>query len=255
MMLIVIWPIFFDVTIMFYSLWYFGWELFYAIVLADGSSVLHLMGAFVGFGAGVLYVKKGWVNCENWDLFAVMKGTYGRYGDENTTVGSHADPSLLFGKDVAVSDIATAEVEESARRKLPKRGSMIEKIYGMIDRGQMMEAAEEMISLRMQDSYAQLDEPHLKRLAAGLLKAEMPDDAEIYLEEYVERFPDECAWARARLAQILVALRKRPNAALQQLKQVRLSQLNHEQQSRAKKIASEAKRQVKAGIKDAEPDW
>ena len=66
----------FDVTILWYSAWYLGWQV---ISLAwggfgIGSAALHLMGAAVGFGVGVLYVKKDWVDCENWDLFRVLSG-------------------------------------------------------------------------------------------------------------------------------------------------------------------------------------
>ena len=83
----------------------------------------------------------------------------------------------------------------------------------------------------------------------------MPDDAEMYLEEYIERYPDDCTWARLRMAHLLLTHHRQPNAALQMLKRVRLSQLSEDQQRSAKKIAGEAKKQVKAGIQDAEPEW
>ena len=38
------------------------------------SQVLHLMGAGLGFGIGVVMLKKGWVDCEGWDLFSVWAG-------------------------------------------------------------------------------------------------------------------------------------------------------------------------------------
>ena len=107
----------------------------------------------------------------------------------------------------------------------------------------------------MEDSDATVGEPILKKLAVGLLRANMPEDAEIYLEEYVERFPDDCSWARVRLAHLLVALHKRPAASLAMLKKVRLSELADEQKVNARKIAAIAKKQVKAGVQDAEPQW
>ncbi len=125
----------------------------------------------------------------------------------------------------------------------------------MIDCGDFIGASEEMLTHQLQDSDSQFNESRLKKLAIGLLRANMPDDAEIYLEEYVERFPDAAAWARVRLAQVLLVHHKRPSAALAELKQVRLSQLSEDQRTAAKKMAAAAKKQIKAGVLDAEPEW
>ena len=73
-------------------------------------------------------------------------------------------------------------------------------------------------------------------------------------EEYVERFPEDDAWARVRCAEIYVANR-RPNVALQTLKQVRLSRLSAEDQQKAKRTVRAAKRLVAEGVEDAEPEW
>jgi hypothetical protein len=227
---------------MWYACLYLGWELVsWTLLYGMGMSTaaLHLSGAFIGFGAGVLYLKKGWVDCENWDLFRVWSGNYGRYADSNTTVSS----------DVAVKD----DLPDDSR---PKRNyKRLKKINEMIDSGDFIGASEEMLTHQMQDSDSQFDESRLKRLAIGLLRANMPDDAEIYLEEYVERFPDAAMWARVRLAQVLLVHHKRPSAALVELKQVRLSQLTEEQRTTAKKMAVVAKKQIKAGVLDAELEW
>jgi len=242
----------FEVTIMGYALWYFAWEVV-SFVMSDfgaGTAALHLMGAAIGFGVGVLYLKKDWVDCENWDLFRVLSGNYGRFADASTTVGSHADPVLMFGtSDVAVKDSVP---DTSHRTKVSKR---LAAINDLIDAGDSITASEKMFDLRMQDHKSQLTEKRLKKLSLGLLRADMPDDAEIYLEEYNERFPEDAAWARVRMAQLLLTHHKRPAAALAMLKQVRLSQLNAELQTLAKKVASVAKKLVKSGVEDAEPEW
>lgn len=242
-----------DVTIMWYACFYLGWELVSWTLLHGmgmSTSALHLSGAIIGFGAGVLYLKKGWVDCENWDLFRVMSGNYGRFADSSTTVSSYANPELMFGKgDVSVKDDIP---NESQSKRNSKR---LNRINEMIDGGDFIGASDEMLSLRMQDSDSQFNETRLKKLAIGLLRANMADDAEIYLEEYVERFPDAVAWARVRLAQVLLVHHKRPAAALVELKQVRLSQLTDDQQTAAKKMAVAAKKQIKAGVLDAEPEW
>ncbi len=156
----------------------------------------------------------------------------------------------MFGhSNVAVKD----DVPDTSRRsKVSKR---LGKINELIDAADFITASEHMFDLRMQDHSSKLTGQRLKKMGQGLLRAEMPDEAEMYLEEYIERFPEEAAWARVRIAQLLLTHHKRPSAALATLKQVRLSQLTSEMQTLAKKIASAAKKQVKAGVEDAEPEW
>ncbi|MEO2031521.1 MAG: rhomboid family intramembrane serine protease [Planctomycetaceae bacterium] len=76
----------FEVSIFAYAMFYIVWETVWLVLFQFQMSTpaLHLIGIAVGLVAGALYVKKGWVDCENWDLFAVMAGTYGRFGDEAT---------------------------------------------------------------------------------------------------------------------------------------------------------------------------
>ena len=119
---VVFWAMFrlflFQLSIFAYAMFYIVWEIFWLLIFQFQMSTpaLHLIGSIVGFTAGTLYVKKGWVDCENWDLFAVMAGTHGRFGDETTTVGSHADASLLFGKDVDVAEFLVPESLQSRRQ-------------------------------------------------------------------------------------------------------------------------------------------
>lgn len=241
-----------DITIMTFAVLYLGWDLLSFILFHGGgmgTPALHLSGAAIGLGVGVVMVKKDWVNCENWDIFNVMAGTYGREADKTIAVGSHADPTIMFGHaNVAVSDDLP---DTSHRAKVSKR---MQKIYDLIDAGDVITASERLLDLRMQDD-TPLNRQHLKRLANGLLKAEMPDDAEIYLEEYVEVYPESASWARLKLAQRLLTEHKRPRAMLAMLKGVRLSELAPEQQDLARKLVVAGKKQIRAGVEDAEPEW
>lgn len=243
----------FDVSIMWYAIVYLGWEcvvwaLFDQMVM--GTAALHLSGAVIGFGTGVLFLKKDWVDCENWDLFRVLSGNYGRFADPSTTVGSHADPRLMFGKtDVAVKN----DLPDNSLKT--RNGRLLTKINELIDQGDVIPASEQMFELQMQDSKSRLNSQRLKKLSQGLLRANMPDDAEIYIEEFIERFPENCAWARIRMSQLLLLHHRRPQAALQTLRQIRPVELTDDQKNLAKKIAGEAKKQIRAGVQDAEPEW
>lgn len=243
----------FDISILAYAIIYIIWEI---IGLAFASFMmstpaLHLIGFCVGMAAGAVYVKRGWVDCENWDLFAVMAGTHGRFGDESTTVGSHADASVLFGRSVDVAKVATPEEPDS------RKSGELTHVNQLIDNAMYFEAAEELLTLRLGDVDEALTERRLRRLSGGLHDAGAIDEAQMFLEEYEERFPGRADWSRLRVAHILLHQRKRPTASLRQMKKVRLSRLSEDQQARARKIVAVAKQQVQSGVKDAddELDW
>ncbi len=124
-----------------------------------------------------------------------------------------------------------------------------------IDAGDFIGAAELLFELRLKDSRSFLNRDHLRRLAIGLLLVDAHDDAEIYVDEYLERFADETAWAKIRKAEILVDHRQRPAAALELLKTIKSSEVSEQQKSMARAIAAKATQQIRSGIEDAEPEW
>ncbi len=244
----------FDVSILVYCILFILKELFWLMVFQFHMSTpaLHMIGITVGVVAGTVYVKRGWVDCENWDLFAVMAGTHGRFGDESTTVGSHADASLLFGKDV---DVAGLVVPEDGPRMAGKHDGEVDRARQLIDKGQFIEASEVMFSLQLSNVEDQLDEGRLKRLATDLHGAHMFDEAEFFLEEFAARFPSKADWSRLRLAHMQLAQRRRPRAALEILREVHLSRLSSRQQQKAKKLVEQAKKMIRAGVKDSEDEY
>lgn len=242
-----------DISIYWYCLLCVIEELIIFFVLDAGqmgTSALHLLGAFTGFGVASLYLKKGWVNCENWDLYRVIAGTYGPYANPETTVGIHADPTLMFG----TTDVVIKNSDPHSSKRAEKK-SLLRRVNELVDSNQFIEAAEIMFDVRMKDSNAALKQSRLKKLALGLIQANMPDEAEMHLEEFVERFPEECDWARIRLAQISLVVNKRPRAAIGYLQGIKLSQLSASQTNLAKKLAATAKKQIREGVEDAEMEW
>jgi predicted Zn-dependent protease len=102
--------------------------------------------------------------------------------------------------------------------------------------------------------YANLvpNEARTKKLALGLLQADAWDQAEIWLQEFVERYPEDNRWARIRLAQLLLR-NGRPKAALQQLKGLQTEGLNEGLLKVARKVLQQAQEMRRQGISDADP--
>ena len=72
----------------------------------------------------------------------------------------------------------------------------------------------------MGDITGQLTVLRLRRLATGLHDGNAVDEAEMFLEEYHQRFEEKADWCRLRLAHILLYERRKPAAALKRLKLV-----------------------------------
>ena len=125
----------------------------------------------------------------------------------------------------------------------------------LIDQNDYLTAADELFNLRLQDETTCPDMERTRRLALGLLQAQAFDEAELWLQEFIDRFPEENAWARIRMAQLLLTVRHRPNAALQNLKQLPSENLPEQLRALAKKIAATAKEQIRNGVQDAEQEW
>ena len=250
----------FDVTIMTYSLWYLALNVLELMFsqFEMGSSGLHMVGVFVGFGVGIVYLRKGWVDCENWDLFSVMSGKYGRFAEENWALGSHSRTEKTY-RDLPVPEaVDDAESETSGRAssaRAKKNQKTVAAVNALIDAGDMLSAADELFNLRLRDETICPDQTRTRKLAIGLLQAQAFDEAELWLQEYIDRFPEDNAWARIRMAQLLLTQRQRPSAALTFLRNLPAETLSEQLKVLAKKIAATAKEQIRNGVKDAESEW
>jgi hypothetical protein len=249
----------FDVTILTYSLWYLVLSLVGVALegFAMGTPGLHLVGAVIGFAVGVVYLKKDWVNCENWDLFAVLSGKYGRFADDNWSLGAHAHTDKVY-EEPPVPKTADDEDEEAAallkKRRAGVQSRKLQAINAQIDSAHYIEASEAMFALRLIDTKSQLDHGRLKRLALGLWNADVPDEAEIFLQEFVDRFPEDATWAKLLLSEHLLQ-NQRPGAALALLRTLRAADMTAAQKTTARTLLAESKQQVQSGVKDAETEW
>jgi membrane associated rhomboid family serine protease len=250
----------FDVTIMTYSLWYLALNVLELMFsqFEMGSSGLHMVGVFVGLGVGVVYLRKGWVDCENWDLFSVLSGKYGRFAEENWALGSHSRTEKMYSELPVPEAVDDAESETSGRAssaRAKKNQKTISGVNSLIDSGDWLTAADELFNLRLRDETFCPDQARTRKLAIGLLQAQAFDEAELWLQEFIDRFPEDNAWARIRMAQLLLTKRQRPSAALRCLTNLPSESLPEQLKALAKKIASTAKEQIRDGVKDAESEW
>lgn len=247
----------FHVTIMVYSLWYLALNILELLLskFEMGSSGLHMVGCVIGFAVGVVFLRKGWVDCEKWDLFSVLSGKYGRFAEENWALGSPSITGKVYGELPLPTGTDVNVTDASPAIRIRKTSSAMKQVNALIDSGDVLTAADELITMRLRETDICPDEARMKRLAMGLLQAQAFDDAEIWLQEYIDLYPEDNAWARIRMAQLLLSQLRRPHAALQTLKGLSLAAVNEQLQTLAKKIVRAAKEQVRSGVQDEEPEW
>lgn len=246
-------PVSFDVTIMVYSLWYLALNVLELLLskFAMGSSGLHMVGCLIGLAVGVVFLKKGWVDCEKWDLFSVLSGKYGRFADDDWALGLHANVGRVYGD----LPVPTGTDETGTPTTAATVSSGMKRINGLIDCGDVLTAAEELMDMQLNSTDCTPDEDRTKKLAMGLLKAQAFDEAEIWLQEYIDQYPENNAWARIRMAQLLLTQLRRPKASLEVLRGLSLEGVNEKLNSLAKKIVRTAKDQIRSGVEDEEPEW
>ncbi len=247
----------FDCSIMVYALWYLALNILELLLsqFAMGSSGLHMVGCVIGFTVGVVFLRMGWVDCEKWDLFSVLSGKYGRFAEKDWAIGGHSPTGKTYG-DLPLPTGTEEDAGGTATAARAKKiSSGMKQVNALIDSGDMLTAAEVLMQMRLHETDICPDQARMRNLTMGLLQAQAFDDAEIWLQEYIDRYPEDNAWARIRMAQLLLTQLKRPAAALQMLKGLSLDGVNEQLQILAKKIVRTAKEQVRSGVQDEEPEW
>ncbi len=180
--------------------------LLFGIVSAGAA---HLMGTAAGAGAGVLYLRKGWVKCDGWDWFSLRE--HGRPRSQ-ATVGQVQDHPLT-------------------------------RLRAALDRGDASSADEIVTNAKeLHDGDALTREDHL-RLVSGLAASPARSDRAIErLTAFVKRYPDGAEEIRLVLARTLLET-DHPRQALRELEALEDDALTDLQRARRDVLAAEARNQ------------
>lgn len=170
--------------------WFYG--------LTMSSSAIHLIGAAMGFGLGVIMLKAGWVDCENWDLFATLAGRGGEKKKKKKKV-EKVDP------------------ETAARRQAAKHAQMLVRIKQHLAAGQIAEACAAYRQYTSPPISYEMPESELLELITAMHAQNAQTDSQPLMVDYLRRFPESSVRMRLKLAEILVRQQRRPRQALKVL--------------------------------------
>lgn len=243
-----------DISIQGFAMFYIGLQFLFALLGAFtmSSATLHLIGAFLGFCVAVVMLKMNWVDCENWDLFAVMKGTYGTRTDDElyayrTTVRSD-EPRKKRRRTEAPpepdddDDVIDPDKEAAVKAKVLRR------LRQLLEDGKPSAAFNEYLRFKHVNSQWQLDQQDLQNLANGLYRAHRWSESVPLLEEYVERFPENAHQFRLKLAGVAIEVQRRPRYALRILDEIPRKGLGRNLNQHRKKMERIARRMIDEGV-------
>ncbi|MCC7419225.1 MAG: rhomboid family intramembrane serine protease [Planctomycetaceae bacterium] len=225
-----------------------------------GSEFAHLLGFVIGFPVGVLLLKKGWVDCENWDLFSLMAGRHLK------TIAENEDPvrwrNALQGMNVTgsvASSVATSAAQRDTDAGLDDRPvptappkSALKRIRMLLEQGKPTAAYAEYVRLKGLLPDWSLEQADLKAMIQGLLKGRQFAEAVPLLEEMIQRFPDGSDRARIRLAGIATESQQRPAFALRILAPVDRAKLTPDLAESCRRIESLAHQMMEDGVIELE---
>lgn len=129
--------------------------------------------------------------------------------------------------------------------------SPIDRIRSALRADKLNEALAEVRRQRSSDPSFQLPQAELLALADGFFKLQNVRDSKPFLEEFIERFPEEADRQRVKLAVLNVKFLKRPTAALKLLAKANRNSLPDEYQSIHKEAARQAQQMISDGMVDA----
>ena len=229
----------FDVPILgFVAFYMFGQELAFAALneFAISTPVLHLFGATVGLIVGVVMLKAGWVDCENWDIFALWHDRLGEAPKKSAR---------------ALSKQQARRAQQQSKNLDTARGTL----------RQLLRDGNGTVALALHEKQAraepgwQLDEAELLALLDALGKQQQTARGMPLLVEYLRRFTARETPVRLKLAQLLLQ-QGRPTQALRVLQKLPDEPLDAKFESLRKKLVTEADHQREVGSVELESeDW
>ncbi len=126
-----------EIPIMMYGFLQFALEVFNVVMgrFEVSAGVLHLMGFALGIAVGFVWLVRGWVDCEGWDLVTVIKGHEGRDFERERLEKEAADlvdsthrprPKRLFGSSDRRNRQSALPSRKIARPASPSQGKATE---------------------------------------------------------------------------------------------------------------------------------
>lgn len=219
-----------------------GMDLIFAVMLGGdaASSLLHVMGAALGFPLGVLLLRRGVVDCEGWDLFARLGVKRGNIKKQR------GEPSN--------EEARQRRQQESAERDSQTLVAATKQIDTYLTNHNPAAAAKLYRKLQNVGTGLQLDRTRLHTLIQGLQSQGLWSELAPLMVDLIEQSPDRADGLRVQLAQVCVTKLGRPGRALELLSAANQEKLNEKQRGLAEQIAARSRHLQNEGTVELDDD-
>ena len=209
------------------------------------GSLLHLSGAAIGFALGTALLKLGWVDCEHWDLYSVMRGQQGRprgAGEIKVPARKPKAKGKANRQRPASEPTSPDDRADAAHRRLKahlEAGAAAE-AYAAYDK-----------AVRVIPGWTPADADWLALIQALLASADWGASVTV-MEDYLRRSPKPSTRVRLRLAQVLVKEQQRPAHALKTLDEIPVGTLPANLAAAAAQLRRQAEQMREEGVLELE---
>lgn len=216
------------------ALFFVGTDVLWAVLFGGsaGSSVLHAMGAAVGYPIGLLLLKKKVVDCDGWDLFTRFRAT-------------HAPSKKAVAKKKASRERKTLAAEAKQRQTFEDAKQQFDVFLSQGGGGAPLAIYQK---FHQPDDGWELDAPRLQTLIHNLQVEKRWEDLAPLLLRLIELEPDRADGLRVSLAQLCAMKLGRPGRAIELLKETDPAALNEKQGQVAAAVTRRARQMQADGI-------
>jgi membrane associated rhomboid family serine protease len=229
-----------DVPIQTFALLMIVLQLAMAAILRFRFSgeLLHLVGAAIGAGLAWLFLKKKWVDCENWDLFSVMQGRHITPPDGMPTLPRPIHQLTRDGK---------RRKKKTPLAPIQRKVKHLERLRSLLADGKPFAAYDEWTAAKhFTEEWAPFKTDIITLGSQLQVAGHLREALEVHLL-FIERFPSEADRVRIEAAEILFRHQKRPHAAVRACEPLDPDALPTELAQRLRKLRKEASVLIDSG--------
>jgi membrane associated rhomboid family serine protease len=249
-------PMDFDLSILWFAAMYIGLSFleFGLRGFSISGAMSHLDGAILGSVLAVVLLKFKLVDCENWDIFAVIQG---RQGESKKAAARRRSQMIRPSSELRrlPGDKPKGKAKKKRKKGEPRPVSSIED-----------SSASALRTLRLHLEYGEIEaalavyktsiskladwqpqESDWRDLIQALLDQDYWGDAGHVMRDYVSKVPEPSPRVRLKLAQVLIQKLSRPMQGLGVLREIPAGALTAKLEPARQKLVKEAEHMLEEG--------
>lgn len=236
-------PVLFGVPILIFAIFYFMWDFGFAMLneFEVSTPFLHVMGGAVGLVAGSLVLRQQWVECDDEDLFSLLRDA----------VGLKPKKKKLSKKEIAQREQAKTEAEQ---RRLDAIVVGWRSIDQHLVAGNIPAVLATYANIRQRDPSQQWGEKRLLKIINSVSQAKNWDQAVHFCKAFIELYPDKCSAVQIHLAKILLLQQAFPRKAIKVIQAIDVRQLTDDQRTTCEKLVRKARQMIEEGTLEFDDD-